>query len=68
MVQPNAAGIGMLANRRQRFEQCSTEGSEENFEQKAAKETKANERLGFRDVIRWGATIRHPIVLVVLEV
>jgi hypothetical protein len=25
-----------------RFDQCSTEGSEENFEQKEAKETKAN--------------------------
>jgi hypothetical protein len=60
MLQPNAAPrIGMSANRRpillrslNRFDQCSTKGSEENFEQKAAKETKetkAHLGLGFRD-------------------
>ena len=32
----------ILPRRPSRFDQCLTEGSEENFEQKAAKETKAN--------------------------
>jgi hypothetical protein len=39
-------GIDILLRRPNRFEQCLTEGSEEDFEQKAAKETKG---LGFCD-------------------
>ena len=57
----------ILLRRLNRFDPCSTEGSEENFEHKAAKATKAYGGLSFRDTYSVGPSASPPIVLV-LEV